>query len=754
MKGVALYPGAFKPPTRGHFLVAKSLLDNSFNAVDVDRESGSTVAVKDKPQVSGLKIFIGTQVRNGITQEVSKKIWDIYSKYLKGNIEVVASDRNPVADVYSSLKHNPETPFFPVVGYRDASDLADLKRFDDAKNRYPNMTILTITSSGDDATRATDLRKAILDGNDAKAAKYLPQELSSQDIQEVIKLLKTSVTIEEKMEYAIEKMMIGMITEGVDFAELENTLDTMFDDLDIDINFTKHFKDRVLERGLTEEDIIELMEKIHDKYGDEVADMPKDSNRVFTHLTRLVDISSAMGSYGYDGLRDLYLTTAYKRKSKTEPEFRTNATSPKLKVAENVPGAPINAQGATPSQTRQRLQDYTNFLRNVLSSDFQVEFKGEYISVSLPIFNPEQPEDYTPNQKQLPEEVGTSNFSSYLESILEYCVNEGMTIEPRPEVELVDDADNAADVFGKTASYQPDKQKIILYTTNRHPKDILRSFCHELIHHEQNLQGRLPHFGTTNTQEDDELNKIEQEAHFRGSKLLRDWEDTQKLNTQNEIKVMAEGVYDSLVTRLAKQVITKWVTDFKKDPKRLFSALDVNIEEEDAKGRPMEFDLIAKLDFKKTKDRTYNVDGGANEGDDETEGFVALSFSVDPRELPGMWETIAMDIRDVLRHELEHLTQGGWNVRQDKQMEDDSMVRDLINKYKTLAPANYFLLDKEVDAMLQGMYYKAKKAKKPFKDIIDYYLSLQPIDAKEKETILSKWRKRLPALGIKKEYWF
>ena len=27
-------------------------------------------------------------------------------------------------------------------------------------------------------------------------------------------------------------------------------------------------------------------------------------------------------------------------------------------------------------------------------------------------------------------------------------------------------------------------------------------------------------------------------------------------------------------------------------------------------------------------------------------------------------------------------------------------------------------------------------------------------DKEEKETILSKWRKRLPALGIKKEYWF
>ena len=46
--------------------------------------------------------------------------------------------------------------------------------------------------------------------------------------------------------------------------------------------------------------------------------------------------------------------------------------------------------------------------------------------------------------------------------------------------------------------------------------------------------------------------------------------------------------------------------------------------------------------------------GGADEGSDDDEGFVALTFQVDPRELPQMWSTIAMDIRDVLRHEIEN----------------------------------------------------------------------------------------------------
>jgi len=215
-----------------------------------------------------------------------------------------------------------------------------------------------------------------------------------------------------------------------------------------------------------------------------------------------------------------------------------------------------------------------------------------------------------------------------------------------------------------------------------------------------------------------------------------------------EEAIINEGVYDSIVSKLAKDVTDTWVMQFKEDPKRLFALLDTNYELEDAKGRPLEFDLLAKLDFKKTKDRQYKVDGGANEGDDESEGFIALNFSVDPRELPKMWSTIAMDIRDVLRHEIEHLTQGGWNVRQGKEMEDDQFIRDLIQKYKTLAPKNYFLLDKEIDAMLQGMYFKAKKSRTPFVEVIDDYLDKVGLEPEEKEEIKTRWRGRLKALSL------
>ena len=379
------------------------------------------------------------------------------------------------------------------------------------------------------------------------------------------------------------------------------------------------------------------------------------------------------------------------------------------------------------------------------------------------------------------------DYKSRIKDLTVHMLKKGWNIVPLPKIVYKDgDVENAREFLGKTAYYDPNTQTIVLYTEGRHPKDIVRSYAHEMVHHQQNIEGRLNNIQTTNTQEDDQLNDIEAEANLKGTMTFRNWTDSLQekkkvkdpfgLNAyalelargleesflENVIpkkdekaaphgsgyKKINEGMYDSIVTKVAGDITNAWVSQFKEDPTRLFSLLDTNYELQDKKERPLEFDLIAKIDFKKTKDRKYKVDGGANAGDDESEGFIALSFQVDPRELPKMWSTITMDIRDVLRHEIEHLTQGGWNVRQGKEMDDDQFIRDLIQKYKTLAPKNYFMLDKEVDAMLQGMYFKAKKSRRPFDEVIEDYLNMVGLDPEEKEEVKDRWRTRRKALSL------
>jgi len=48
-------------------------------------------------------------------------------------------------------------------------------------------------------------------------------------------------------------------------------------------------------------------------------------------------------------------------------------------------------------------------------------------------------------------------------------------------------------------------------------------------------------------------------------------------------------------------------------------------------------------------------------------------------------------------------------------MADDQLIRDLIDA-DMLPKSQYYKLEKEVDAMLQGLYFKAKKSKRPFKN--------------------------------------
>jgi hypothetical protein len=114
-------------------------------------------------------------------------------------------------------------------------------------------------------------------------------------------------------------------------------------------------------------------------------------------------------------------------------------------------------------------------------------------------------------------------------SLSKYMIDNGMNIKPLPKIKVIsDDEDNASNLLGKTAYYNPADKSITLYTMDRHPKDILRSFAHEMVHHEQNLDGRLNNINTTNTNEDGALPELEREAYEKGNMMLRNWEDSIK----------------------------------------------------------------------------------------------------------------------------------------------------------------------------------------------------------------------------------
>ena len=110
-----------------------------------------------------------------------------------------------------------------------------------------------------------------------------------------------------------------------------------------------------------------------------------------------------------------------------------------------------------------------------------------------------------------------------------------------PRLFLRNDSHNSENTLGKTAFYDPNEKSVTLFIHNRHPKDILRSFAHELVHHAQNLRGDLaPEKITSNgpgyAQECPHMRKMEKEAYLKGNMCFRDWEDEYKLTLKLAIK--------------------------------------------------------------------------------------------------------------------------------------------------------------------------------------------------------------------------
>jgi len=136
----------------------------------------------------------------------------------------------------------------------------------------------------------------------------------------------------------------------------------------------------------------------------------------------------------------------------------------------------------------------------------------------------------TQRLKKLNEEASYSKSIDYkklIQDFTQHMIDKGMNIEPLPKVEFEhDDTENAKNFFGKTAYYDPNTQTIVLYTEGRHPKDILRSYSHEMVHHTQYLEDRLGDIAGTDTTSDDHLDTIEKEANLIGTMTFRNWTDT------------------------------------------------------------------------------------------------------------------------------------------------------------------------------------------------------------------------------------
>jgi hypothetical protein len=418
---------------------------------------------------------------------------------------------------------------------------------------------------------------------------------------------------------------------------------------------------------------------------------------------------------------------------------------PKKVVKEGSSGTPIAASSAIPSADRAELNKlYDDLKQYVPNERFKIDFQQDRIVITNKVENPIS-FDYTPFQGTLTEMQGDSfDYTPYLASILGYMLDKRMNILPLPDIKIKKDPEQANDFFGKTAYYRPDSMEVMLYTLGRHPKDVCRSFTHEMIHHIQNLEGRIGggRISTSNVNEDEYLKEIEKEAYLLGNITFREWTDKQSKNGDSKKKVMAEGKYDKLSNMVSSDVFRAWkeAIDSGEDGvqfKKTYQAL----------GGEFDVEATLELTFETGK---MDVGEKTGAGTDKLGDFIRIDIDVDEELLPEFWEEISMTVKDIVRHEIEHLTHniGGPTSNPNKGMTDDQEQRDRIKARKSRRN-QYFHLEKEIDANLQGLLFRAKKERKPFADVVNTYLDSQELGPRQRSKILKMWRDRMPALGIR-----
>ena len=137
------------------------------------------------------------------------------------------------------------------------------------------------------------------------------------------------------------------------------------------------------------------------------------------------------------------------------------------------------------------------------------------------------------------------------------------------------------------------------------------------------------------------------------------------------------------------------------------------------------------------------VDGRlyTHNGYSKSDGEVGVKYEIPEDSIPQIWEEVYMDLISTIRHEIEHQTQGGKNVKQGKGMESDQKLRQLIRKGGGDI-VKYVTLPKEIESNVHGLYLKAKKWRRPYEEIVDEYIKdfLKITNPADVNYVKSKWQ--------------
>jgi len=180
------------------------------------------------------------------------------------------------------------------------------------------------------------------------------------------------------------------------------------------------------------------------------------------------------------------------------------------------------------------------------------------------------------------------------------------------------------------------------------------------------------------------------------------------------------------------------------------NSLSVGEYSDDISGIEVDIELKVAVTEDGVEPGKFFIDGSteSNSGFDSIE----VNIAINPKDGEKIFSKIQPVLRDLVRHEIEHIShdKDSDSSKPSKIMRGDLAMRKKINSNPELY-YKYFLLPKEVDANIHGLYSKAKTLKQPYQKVVDDYLdSLVDdgiINTKNRKQIYNKWKERIPKIG-------
>jgi hypothetical protein len=534
-KIIAVFPGKFKPPHKDHIARIKAAANDADEVL---------VLVSPKTEPSGTDKKSREKLETQIPISADQSLSIFKSLNLPKNVKVLLSNDSslpvpspsPVAAAYELFKNNPEQQYIGVFGKEE-----DFARF----GSTPSNVIIKNYDGSAGNLSATDLRAALK--NNQSITSFLPDGITSDEYRQVLGL----DNIDEGDE------ITSFLDEYISNKDLKDIDQIADKELNTDVIFNKgtdnHFVRRANERGISKKDLITFFQKlgaskdkfknefedlIDDKFPESAAIVAKDNiknfsipfvskninkilattvlapgmksrDKIFNFAEQVQGDSVVCDNCSWtwkieDGGNDLYICHKCGHDNTPQQSSSNNFFEP-------LQNQDIDLNTSSDSS---RVDYYKDHIKNVVPSDFKVDKHKDKIVVS------------NITKKGLEH---NKEFKDKLVSLTMFMMDNGLNIEPLPDINFIeDDKENAINILGRTAHYDPNQKCITLYTYSRHPKDVLRSYAHEMIHHKQNLEDRIHGIQSQNINEDDYLKELEIEAYRDGNMYFRSWENSTK----------------------------------------------------------------------------------------------------------------------------------------------------------------------------------------------------------------------------------